>query len=249
VNRLILRELESIVTDDPGQVRVLDLGCGVGGSMIYLSERLDADYHGVTISGVQAELGRRFVSERGLQRVRIDEADLTDADYWQRLGDGRFDLALAVESFIHVPDLLSHLPLLAAQLKPGGRIVVVDDMISRLGARREPNAREKRWLREFRTGWYAHGLSAMEQLVAAAGDAGLALLEARDLTPHLELDRPRDLFARGFIAALRWSPVRPQWFNNLLGGNALQLALKNGLLGYYYLVLVRRPATQGSMSS
>jgi len=208
--------------------------------MIYLSQEIDADFHGVTISAVQTDLARTFVAERGIETISVDEADYTDPEYWDRKGDQRFDLAIAVESFLHVEGLLEHLPLLASRLRPGGTLVVVDDMISRLGTSEPHTRRQRRWLREFRKGWYAHGLTEMEQFVAAAGDAGLTLLESRDLTPFLELDRPRDLLVRPVISALRWLPIRPQWFNNLLGGNALQLALKSHLLGYYFLVFSAR---------
>ncbi len=240
VNRLILSELRSIRVKNGERPSVLDLGCGVGGSMIYLSQEVDADFHGVTISEVQARLARDFVAERGIATISVDQADYTDRDYWDRHFRRGYDLAIAVESFLHVDGLLTHLPLLASRLRPGGTLVVVDDMISRLGASRPRTRRQRRWLREFRKGWYANGLEELEQFVSAADRAGLTLIEARDLTPWLELDRPRDLFVRPLISALRWLPVRPQWFNNLLGGNALQLALKSHLLGYYFLVFTAR---------
>jgi cyclopropane fatty-acyl-phospholipid synthase-like methyltransferase len=204
--------------------------------MIYLARHLDADYHGVTISRVQAELGRRFVAERGLETITIEDADFSDAAYWDARPERFFDAAYAVESSIHVHDILARLPLLASRLRPGATFIVVDDMISRAAARRWPSRRERRWLREFEKGWYAHGLVSLEQMVAAAEEAGLVLREARDLTPYLELGRPRDRLARVFVSGLRWLPLRLSWFDNLLGGNALQLALKRKLLGYYYLV-------------
>lgn len=240
VNRLILNELHSISRKTGARPSVLDLGCGVGGSMIYLSQAIDADFHGVTISEVQAKLARGFVAERGITTISVDEADYTDRNYWERHSRQGYDVAIAVESFIHVDGLLTHLPLLASRLRPGGTLVVVDDMISRVGASEPRTRRQRRWLREFRKGWYAHGLEEMERFVSAAGSAGLTLIEARDLTPCLELDRPRDLLVRPLISALRWLPLRPQWFNNLLGGNALQLALKSRLLGYYFLVFTAR---------
>ncbi|MFW5688697.1 MAG: SAM-dependent methyltransferase [Spirochaetota bacterium] len=233
VNRIVAREI-----DGPGgeRPRVLDLGCGVGGSLIYLAERTDAELMGVTISRVQAELGRRFVRERRLDSIRIEEGDLTDPEYWNAHPPASLDVVFAIESFIHVHDVLAHLPEIASRIRPGGRLVIVDDMISRAASRRDPSRRERRWLREFSAGWFAHGLVSVEQMIAAAAAAGLPLLEARHLTGYLELDRPRDTVARAFISMLRWWPLRTSWFNNLLGGNALQLALKSGLLGYYSLV-------------
>ena len=249
MNSLILREIERLDTPGspgaatsrgeapvPERPMVLDLGCGVGGSLIYLRERTRGRFAGATISSVQAELGRRFVLERDLTNVDILEADFTSQEFWQAYAAHALDLVFAVESFIHVPGMLAHLSTIASRIRPGGKLIVVDDMISRAGARRDLSRREQRWLREFRKGWYAHGLASVEQFTAAGREAGLRLLEARNLTAYLELDRPRDLIARAFISTLRWWPLRTSWFNNLLGGNALQLALKSGLLGYYCLV-------------
>lgn len=236
VNELVLDELARDGWRDGRAPRIADLGCGVGGSMIHLRGRMDASFVGATISAVQADLARAYVAERGLRGIEVVEADFTTDEFWSALGEEPFDAAFAVESFIHVPELRARLPLIASRIRPGGRLIVVDDMISRAAARRGPDRRERRWLREFEKGWYAHGLGSLEQLVAAGARAGLVLDEVRDLTPYLELDRPRDLIARGFISLLRWWPLRPAWFDNLLGGNALQLALKRRLLGYYYLV-------------
>lgn len=236
VNELILAELER--THPPGDrsPRVADLGCGVGGSLIYLRARMEASLVGATISAVQADLARAYVSERGLSDIDVVEADFTTDEFWRAYDDEPVDAAFAVESFIHIEDARSTLRAIAARLRPGGRVIVVDDMISRVAARRGPDRRERRWLREFEKGWHAYGLGSLEQLVAAGAQAGLVLDEVRDLTPYLELDRPRDLLARGFMSLVRWWPVRPAWFDNLLGGNALQLALKRRLLGYYYVV-------------
>jgi cyclopropane fatty-acyl-phospholipid synthase-like methyltransferase len=231
IHELIQAELGG--TDGP---RVLDLGCGVGGSLLYLCARMPGRFVGVTISRVQAELARRFATERGADNVTVTEDDFTSERFFAAHEEHGFDAAFAVESFIHARDLRASLPRLARLVKPGGKVIVVDDMITRNAAGRVPARRERRWLREFNAGWFAHGLGSVDQLVAAARQSGLMLSESRNLTPYLELDRPRDLAARAFISLLRWWPLRTPWFNNLLGGNALQLALKRGLLGYYYLV-------------
>lgn len=240
VNDLILDELESIRPPADSLRRVADLGCGVGGSMIYLRRRMEASFVGATISAVQADLARAYVRERGLSGIEVAEADFTSDEFWSSCDGQPFDAMFAVESFVHVPELRSKLPAIARRLRRGGRLIVVDDMISREAARRWPDRRERRWLREFEKGWYAHGLGSLEQLAAAASQAGLVLDEVRDLTAYLELDRPRDLLARVFISGLRWLPLRPAWFDNFLGGNALQLALKRRLLGYYYVVFAAR---------
>lgn len=256
VNELIARELgasalsaraaKDAVSSGSGGRTVLDLGCGVGGSMFYLEPRIDAELVGVTVSGVQADLGRAFAVRRGASRIHFVEADFVSDEFLSSMSRESFDAAIAVESFIHVDGIVGRLASLARLLRRGGTLIVVDDMISRRANELPRTRRERRWLAEFRRGWHAHGLAGLGAFVSAASEAGLDLAEARDLTPYLELDRPRDLIARAVMGALRWLPLRLASFENLLGGNALQLALKRRLLGYYYLTFTARGSRTSS---
>lgn len=228
-NGRILGELRQL-----GAETVVDLGCGVGGSIRYLGERHPASYEGVTLSPVQAEMAKSVTS--GL-RSRIHLRSFTDAAFWNDVPDP-IDAAFSIEASVHVRDLTPALREAAGKIRHGGRLVVVDDFL-----REAPpgSAREERWIREFKEGWHAPGLRRVSQLQKAAEDHGFALLENDDLTPYLELDRPRDLAARLFVSLLRWWPWKGAWFSNLYGGNALQLSLKARLFNYRYLVFERDP--------
>jgi SAM-dependent methyltransferase len=189
------------------------------------------------------EIGSIFLSEAGAQDASIVEADFT-SDEFARSVSPPADLAFAVESFLHVPRICERFGSVARLVKPGGKLIVCDDMISREctaeSLRDTVSApRVRRWFREFRDGWHAAGLAEIDAVISGAAEAGLRLDEIRDLTPYLELDRRRDLVARVLMGLLRWSPVRPPWFANLLGGNALQLCLKNGLIRYMCAVFTR----------
>jgi len=233
VNSLILGELRQADAE-----YVIDLGCGVGGSIHYLSHRHPATYLGATISATQTRLGSRFLIAAEIPDASIVQADFTTEAFARDLPRPA-DLAFAVESFIHIQSIPDLLPSIARLIKPGGRLIICDDMLARSTGEREYTSRELRWLREFRTGWYATGLASIDTVMSSAADAGLKLVERRDLTPYLELDRSRDLAARAFMALVRWSPLRPAWFANLLGGNALQLCLKNTIIRYVYAVFER----------
>lgn len=233
VNKLILGELQQADAK-----HVIDLGCGVGGSIHYLSYRHPARYLGATISATQSRLGSRYLQEANILDASIVEADFTAEEFARDL-PRTADVAFAVESLVHVESMPDRLPAIARLIRPGGRLVVCDDMLAGSTDGRDFTPRELRWLREFRTGWYAAGLESIEVIARAADEAGLKLVESRDLTPYLELDRPRDLAVRAFMALVRRSPIRPAWFAGLLGGNALQLCLKNRIIRYVYVVFER----------
>lgn len=234
VNALLLDELRCV-----SAAEVVDLGCGVGGSIAYLRQRHAARYVGATISATQARLGAGFLEQDGCSDARIVHADFTTTEFASALARPA-DVAFGIESFIHVDGIREKLRGIAELIRPGGTLVICDDMLSRSCEHQEPRPVQRRWLGEFRTGWYARGLTSITGMIEAAHESGLVLLEVRDLTPYLELDRTRDLLARAFMAIVRRSPVRPAWFSNLLGGNALQLCLKNGIIRYVYAVFRRK---------
>ena len=237
VNSLLLGEIRAL-----NSRRVVDLGCGVGGSMLYLSERHHAHYHGATISEVQVSIGKELIQNReinsrgeGGSQCVIDLFDFCGKEFWQTVG-GAVDVVYAIESLIHVEKLDTLFVHLGSAVRPGGRLIICDDVLSAALDPEVGERRRRRWLREFRTGWHAPGLRSPLDVDETARAAGFALLERRDLTPYLELDRPRDIAARVLISLFRWLPPRWAWFSNLLGGNALQLCLKRGVVRYVYAV-------------
>ena len=220
-----------------GRVRVVDLGCGVGGSLLHLASRRDdlvAD--GVTISPAQADVGTRLVAEAGLaDRVRVREGDFL-APPAELAGA---DLAFSIEAFVHGPDAAAYLRAAAGLLRPGGRLALCDDVLGVPG--RTPSPREERLLGRFRTGWRVGSLLAVPDLVAAASAAGLRLLSDENLTKHLELRRPRDRAVTAFVGLTRGLPerLRGDYWWSLAGGDALQRCLVEGLVEYRLLVFER----------
>ncbi|MEM7655437.1 MAG: methyltransferase domain-containing protein [Bacteroidota bacterium] len=60
-NRLVLEEVIQLSQARLGKsIRVLDLGCGVGASLLYVAKHFEgeADFQGVTLSPVQAQLAQ-----------------------------------------------------------------------------------------------------------------------------------------------------------------------------------------------
>jgi len=105
----------------PDGARVLDIGCGIGGSAIWLAEKFRCDVTGMTISPVQARMASKRSAERRLdERVRFE---IRDANRWLP-GAERFDVVWIMESSEHFPDKPDFFQRCARALKPGGTLAV-----------------------------------------------------------------------------------------------------------------------------
>ena len=226
VDGLLLEELAEtpVAVTRP---RVLDLGCGVGATLIYLLRRSAAEGFGITVSELQAALAREHAPDDVAGRLHVWQGDFCT----ETLPDD-VNLAYGIESFAHASDSQAFFERAAASLAPGGRLALCDDFLTHAGTR----ASEQQWVSEFRRGWRLSSLLTSGDADALAAKQGLSPAKDRDLTPFLQIDRPRDRALRGLVALAR--PFRPRsarW-GNFLGGNALRQCLKRGLVAYRYRV-------------
>lgn len=221
----------------PSTSRVLDLGCGVGASLAHMASRRTFEGVGVSISGVQVELANKRFRAAGLaERLKCVEADFT------ALPDslGVFDAAYAIEAFLHAPSAEAFFREVVRVMQPGGTLVLVDDFLDPRAESGQLNRREARWIEEFKRGWHADGLMSFERASVLADEAGFDLMETRDFTSDIELRRPRDRLITAMVRVGRHLPINHPWWMNLLGGNALQMALVRRLLRYRLVAFRRR---------
>lgn len=144
VNRLLIERSAGHVP--AGEGRVLDLGCGVGATVVRLAHALDAQVNGVTISRVQVEIAEQRLAAEGLaERCRIIHGDFT-----QLPAEPLYHAMVAIESVVHAPSLPELIASVAARLYPGGRLILCDDWMT--DKDRGLAARE-RCLEQFRAGW------------------------------------------------------------------------------------------------
>lgn len=237
--RVTFTRLHDVVLEQVGVLpspRVLDAGCGLGGTMLLLAESLGATCVGLTLSPSQAATANAEAARRQLgARVRADVRSYDDPPA------GPFDLIVAIESLAHSLDPARSVAALAARLAPAGRLIVVDDMP-------EPAAALSPDLDAFKRGWQCPVLWPAASYREAFGRAGLVVDTDLDLTPQC---RPR---SQGRLALLMaCNRLVRQWpaegFRQLMdshfGGLALERLIRDGHVRYRLLV-ARRPELQVS---
>ena len=220
-----------------GPLAVLDAGCGLGGTLLFLHARRGAQGVGITLSPEQAARATRAAAARGAGdavgfAVRDFDAPLVDL-----LPDG-VDLIVAIESLAHAPDPAATLARLGRALRPGGRLLVVDD------APADALANDDVDLAGFRRGWHAPRVLTDRALDQAIDGAGLARVHEVDLTPHLVGRRPGSLLVRLALARAAWplASLTPAavLHDAIAGGLHLERLYARGV-ARYRLVVARRP--------
>ncbi len=223
----------------PDDRRVLDLGCGVGAAAQYLAGRRPVEVLGVSISPEQVRLAERYAA-RGVVspgRVRFAVADFTALP-----GDVTgFDLAFAIEAFVHADPASAFFREAARALRPGGALVLIDDVLTPDDPRQDDPRQDDPRLEDFRAGWHVSSLLTVDDLTGLAAAAGLDLVSSVDLSSLQRLGRPRDRLIRRAQPALRRLRGRSAWARSLVGGDALQQCHRAGLVEYRLLRFVRGP--------
>jgi SAM-dependent methyltransferase len=160
----------------PASPRVLDAGCGFGGTIFHWHSRLGGTYDGLTLSRVQRRVARREALRRGIDedcRFHLQSYDAPVA--------GSYDAVVAIESLIHSRDLNTTIPNLAKSLSAGGLMVILDDM-----AKVNLDSEAPGEARALRIHWGCARYAMHEDYLNALDRAGLKVIHEEDLTPQVQ---------------------------------------------------------------
>lgn len=164
----------------PRGATVLDIGCGVGGSALWLASQLGCHVTGMTISPVQARMAARKAGALGLSSKVCFQ--IQDANQWKP-EPASFDVVWIMESSEHFPDKKGFLERCAAALKPGGTLAVCA-WLRRDGPMRDG---EQELLATIADAMMSASLDSLSSYRQWMGDAGLTVTVAEDITRHVEV--------------------------------------------------------------
>ena len=156
--------------------KVLDLGCGIGGSSSWLARHLGCSVVGITISPVQARLAESRVRRHGVgDRVRIVVGDMNSLHLTER-----FDVAWIVESSEHVRNKAALFRTLSTAINSSG-VVAIGAWLSAESL----DNRDRRAVNDVCRGMLCPNLGRMSEYVEWLEQAGFAVESADDITPNV----------------------------------------------------------------
>jgi len=164
--------------------RVIDCGCGLGGTSIWLARERDAQVTGVDLLERQIERARKEAARAQVSgKVRFLVGDFTAT----RLAGESFDVVLAQETLCHVERKERFYQEANRLLAPGGTIMIAEYM--RLGRARSEH--EERAMRSWCDGWIMPDLLTAQEHRAAARAAGFSRVEIFDGTARVSASLER----------------------------------------------------------
>lgn len=158
----------------PGK-RVLDAGCGVGGTAIALAEAYGVHVTGVTICEPHIGVATQHAEEREVGHlVDFRYGDFMDLPF----PDASFDLVLNHESFCYAEDKLAYLRGVCRVLKPGGRWQALEGLLSGAPMSEAQEANHATAQR----GWRMPPLERWRDVLATLDEAGFEKIWEQDLS-------------------------------------------------------------------
>ena len=107
-------------------MRILEVGCGLGGTLSYNNDRLsNCELVGLNIDARQIAYGREHVKARPTNTVNFVVGDACALPFEA----GYFDRVLAMECIFHFPSRRTFLGEAQRVLKPGGRLTFSDFIV------------------------------------------------------------------------------------------------------------------------
>lgn len=158
-----MNEVMMKAADIKSSDRVLDAGCGVGGSSIFLASIIGCRVTGITLSErqvQQASENSRIKGDSDLVEFKVMNYAATD------FPDASFDVVWGCESICYADDKEQFIKEAYRLLKPGGRLVVADGFVTEFS--NNENIVIKKWLE----GWQVNYLETPERFQQFMKKAG-----------------------------------------------------------------------------
>jgi len=174
----LIRRLVGWAGIPPG-ARVLDIGCGLGGSSLWLARHLGCSVTGITLSRVQAWLaGRRARAAKLSDRVGFQ---VMDANHLA-LPPESYDAVWVIECSEHLTDKAAFLASCARVLRPGGRLA----LCAWLSAAQPGDRAGERLVAEVCRSMLCPSLAHRDEYVDWMQQGGFEAIEAEDVTRRVE---------------------------------------------------------------
>ncbi len=157
--------------------RVVDAGCGLGQSSLWLNQHYNANVTGITLVPKQVETIQKFIAKHDIKNVNFMVADYLKMPF----EDNSVDIVWAVEALCHAQDKSLFYKEAFRVLKPGGKVLIAENL--RLA--RPMDAEKEALLKEIFHAWAIPDIDTAAEHQSHAEKAGFKLFKNRDVTANM----------------------------------------------------------------
>lgn len=169
--------------------KILDAGCGVGGTSIWLAEQYGARVTGITLSQKQLEIAKKNAQKRKVSHlVNFEIRDFCNTNF----SNESFDKIFGIESTCYAQDKEKFLRESYRLLKPGGKLTMADFYINK-----PLSKRGERLVSDFCQGWEIPNLPSLDEIKQQMQKIGFQNVEILDKTKEIEPSSRRMFFVMG----------------------------------------------------
>lgn len=220
INQILANEAEI-----KAGMNILDAGCGIGGSSIWLAQHNNTRVTGITLSAKQAARGNDIAQKIGLEnQVSFQVQDYTNTNF----ESNTFDVVWAIESICHAEDKKKFVDEAFRLLKPGGKLIMADFFIVNEGTQKEQTEINK-WAH----GWAVPFFEKKNVFESYLKDSNFEKIEMIDATKNI-LKSAKRLYLAFF----------PGWLiskvYNLLNRKTTEFSKKNVYTAYFQYTTLKK---------
>ena len=157
--------------------RVLDAGCGIGGSSLWLAQNTGCRVTGISLSEKQVAAANASAQKETLSTLAFfEQKDFTATGY----ADESFDIVWAIESVCHAGDKSKFINEAFRVLKKGGRLIMADFF-----KKPDLSGNDARIILDWANGWAIDDFAVPAVFEDQVKMAGFTAQQTEDATVHI----------------------------------------------------------------
>ncbi len=173
--------------------QVLDAGCGIGGSSIWLAKNIGCKVTGISLSENQVYKANALSARGGVQHLaKFEQKDFTATGY----ANESFDVVWAIESVCHATDKSAFLKEAFRILTKDGRLIIADFFKNE-----NLQGKDAQQIQQWAHGWAVEDFSTREEFEKQMQQAGFLQIKIEDATNAI-MHSAKKLYRSYFIGSV-----------------------------------------------
>lgn len=216
--------------------KLLDAGCGLGNTSLWLAQNRKASVTGITLVQKQVDTAYQLATKQNITGAEFKVADYLNTPF----EDNIFDVVWICEALCHATDKSLFYKEAFRVLKPGGRLVIAEN----LRPKRPLSQEKEQFLHDIFDAWAIPDLDTLEEHQAHATKAGFVNFQYKDVTQNVWVSYKN---LRKIVKQLKplatvlntFGLVPKIRYNNYIQSGRQADAIEQGVFTYAHLLMIK----------